>query len=146
MARILTAAGIQTEAVVDIFPHLWGKLLVNIGINALTAIHNCPNGALLENPAWAARITTQSGGGGGGREARHHAWHDPQLTTPEVCRATAANLSSMLQDVRARRMTEIMAINGALIRLARNLGLPVAVNEELVRQVQELERNYHEFS
>ena len=38
-----------------------------------------------------------------------------------------------------------MAINGALVKLARNLGLPAPVNAELVRQVQALERNYHVF-
>ncbi len=147
VARVLTEAGIETVVVEDILPHLWAKLLVNVGINALTAIHDCPNGALLESPAVLARLTAAVLEGAAVAEQKGiRLERDPVTMTIEVCRATGANLSSMLQDVRAKRMTEIDAINGALIRQARPFGLPVAVNEELVRQVRELERNYHEFS
>jgi 2-dehydropantoate 2-reductase len=146
-ARALTAAGVETEAVGDILPHLWAKLLVNTGINALTAIHDCPNGVLLESTATVARLTAavREGAAVAARKGIRLE-QDPVDLTLKVCRATAANLSSMLQDVRAGRMTEIDAINGALVRLARPLGLPVPVNEELVRQVRTLERNYHDFT
>jgi 2-dehydropantoate 2-reductase len=65
---------------------------------------------------------------------------DPLAGVMEVCRATATNISSMLQDIRAGRPTEIEAINGAVVRLAESLQLPVPVNEELLRQVRALER------
>jgi 2-dehydropantoate 2-reductase len=69
---------------------------------------------------------------------------DPLTTTLEVCRATAANISSMLQDVRAGRPTEIEAINGALIRKAAELGLATPVNTELVRQIKAIEQGFLE--
>jgi 2-dehydropantoate 2-reductase len=147
VARTMTDAGIETVVADDILPHLWAKLLVNVGINALTAIHDCPNGALLESKAVLARLTAAVREGAAVAEKKGiRLERDPVSMTIEVCRATGANLSSMLQDVRAQRLTEIDAINGALIRQARPLGLPVEVNEELVRQVRALERNYHDFS
>jgi 2-dehydropantoate 2-reductase len=48
-AATLSDAGIRTEVVPDILNHIWAKLLINAGINALTAIHDCPNGDLLES-------------------------------------------------------------------------------------------------
>jgi 2-dehydropantoate 2-reductase len=144
-AAILTAAGLATEPVADIHNHIWAKLLVNIGINALTAIHDCPNGALLEAPATLAMMRAAV------REGRQVAEKigivladDPLTTTLEVCRATAANISSMLQDVRAGRPTEIEAINGALIRKAAELGLATPVNTELVRQIKAIEQGFLE--
>ncbi len=143
-ARTLTAAGIETEWVPDILNHVWAKLLVNVGINALTAIHNCPNGFLLESAATHAIMEAAV------LEGKHVAEtigisfsEDPWQVTLKVCLATATNISSMLQDVRAKRPTEIDAINGALIRKAAELGLATPVNEELVRKVKAIERNYH---
>jgi 2-dehydropantoate 2-reductase len=146
-AQTLTAGGIETEPVSDILNHVWAKLLVNIGINALTAIHNCPNGALLESAETMAIMKAAVLEGKNVAEKIGITLAaDPMQVTREVCRATAANISSMLQDVRAKRPTEIDAINGALIRQGAELGLATPVNEELVRKVKELESNYHDFT
>lgn len=146
-AQTLTAAGIETETVPDILNHIWAKLLVNIGINALTAIHDCPNGALLESKEILAIMKAAVLEGKDVAETIGITLpNDPWQITKEVCLATATNISSMLQDVRARRPTEIDAINGALIRKAAELGIPTSVNEELVRKVKEIERNYDDFT
>jgi len=143
-ADTLTQAGLPSEAVADIIPHLWGKLLVNVGINALTAIHDCPNGALLDSPRLVEMMTAAV------QEAALLAARlgielpgDPVARTKEVCRATGANISSMLQDVRAGRRTEIEAINGAVVRMAKKLGMAVPLNAELLHQVRSKERNYY---
>jgi 2-dehydropantoate 2-reductase len=49
----------------------------------------------------------------------------------EVCRRTAINRSSMLQDVESGRETEIEAINGSLVRLARRHGILAPLNETM---------------
>ena len=67
---------------------------------------------------------------------------DPLAMTLDVCRKTAQNFSSMLQDVTNRRITEIDAINGAIADAGRKLGIPTPVNDELVRQVKEIEQAY----
>lgn len=141
-ADTLTQAGISTKAEADILPHLWRKLLVNVGINALTAINDCPNGALLESSRLVEMMTAAVREGELVAERLGIALGtDPLAGTMDVCRATGANISSMLQDVRAGRRTEIESINGAVVRMAKSLGVLVPVNEELVRKVRDLERN-----
>lgn len=146
-AAIFNNAEIETELVPDILNHVWSKLLVNVGINALTAIHNCPNGSLLQSPEKTAIMEEAV------REGSRVAAQigitladDPLLITKKVCQITAANISSMLQDVRAKRTTEIAAINGALIQKASALGIPTPVNDELVRKVRAIEDKYHDFT
>lgn len=141
-AETLSEVGIPTEAVTDILPRLWDKFLVNVGINALTAINDCPNGALLDDPGIAETMAAAIGEAARVAEKLGIKLARDQLAAArEVCRATATNLSSMLQDLRAGRPTEIEAINGAVVRLAGPLGIAVPVNEELVRKVRELEGN-----
>jgi 2-dehydropantoate 2-reductase len=144
LAALLSRAGFKTTVVDNILDHIWAKFFVNIGINALTAIHDCPNGALLESEeikqkmlaaVQEAILVAQAQG--------IRIIHDPIRATMEVCRATASNLSSMLQDVRNRRPTEIDAINGALVNEARRLGMTVPVNESLVQHIHALEQAYN---
>ncbi len=146
-ASTLSVAGIRTEVVPDILNHIWAKLLVNAGINALTAIHDCPNGALLESAETQEIMTAAILEGKAVAERSGISLSsDPVAMTREVCRATAANISSMLQDVRAKKTTEIAAINGALVSLAEELGVPVPINRELVARIQRIESNYDDFT
>jgi len=62
----------------------------------------------------------------------------------EVCRATAGNIASMLQDVLKNKMTEIEAINGAIVREGQELGIPTPVNMTLTSLVQGLQETYEE--
>jgi len=147
VSQTLTAAGIETEVVDDILNHVWGKLLVNVGINALTAIHDCPNGALLESDE--AHVLMQAAILEGKEVAEQSGIllaEDPLHAAERVCRATANNISSMLQDVRAEKVTEIDAINGALVRQGAQLGIATPVNIELVRKIKEIESNYNNFT
>jgi 2-dehydropantoate 2-reductase len=64
---------------------------------------------------------------------------DPVAKTFAVCRRTRNNISSMLQDVRRQRPTEIMAINGFIVEQGRQLGIATPVNRELVKKVQAIE-------
>ena len=146
-ASTLTDAGIETATVPDIQNHIWAKLMVNIGINALTAIYNCPNGALLESAETMDMMEKAVREGIAVAEQTGITFaHPPLATTRQVCRDTAANISSMLQDVRKGRMTEIESINGALIDTAKKMGISAPVNEELVRKVKEIEAKYNDFT
>ena len=141
VAVLLQRADIPTEPVSNILDFVWAKLLVNVGINALTVLYDCPNGELLHIPA--ARqllVAAVQEGEAVARELGIHLPADPVTQALEVCRATAANISSMLQDVRRDRPTEIMAINGALLAKAERLGLAAPVNRVLVARVRTIER------
>jgi len=62
--------------------------------------------------------------------------------TVDVCRKTARNLSSMLQDINNKKPTEIDSINGEIVAAGRKFGIPVSVNEELVQRIKEIEKSY----
>lgn len=140
---LLTKSGIETDPVPNIIAYVWNKLLVNVGINALTAIYDCLNGQLLENEDARNRL---------GRAVEEAAMvarakgieigPDPLQTAIAVCKATGNNISSMLQDVRKKRSSEIDAINGAIVEEAQVLGVPVPENEKLVREIKEIEKKY----
>jgi 2-dehydropantoate 2-reductase len=140
---VFNRCGLQAEFSEEIERHIWGKLLINAGINALTAIHDCPNGDLLLNEN---RMRTMheaiNEAAGVARRKGVQIEGDPMSEAVKVCRATAANISSMLQDVRRRRPTEIDAINGAIVRLAEHFKIPAPVNTMLTGKVKEIERSY----
>jgi len=142
-AHLLSASGFTTTTVPNILDHIWAKLLVNIGINALTVIYDCPNGKLLEIPE--ARDTLIAAVREGEQVARVlgiHIENDPVDLTLGVCRTTASNISSMLQDARKQKPTEIDAINGALVEKATQLSIDVPVNQLLVEKVKQLQDSY----
>jgi 2-dehydropantoate 2-reductase len=139
----LRIGGLAVSVSDTIHTRLWAKLFVNVGINALTAIHDCRNGDLLSLPEAEVEMKAAV------LEAEQLAVakgivveNDPYQTTVEVCRATAANISSMRQDVLKRRRTEIDAINGAVANEAARLGIPTPVNDSLVRRIKEIEKGY----
>ena len=139
VAAYLRQGNVMTEVVSDPQPLLWGKLVANCGINALTAILRVPNGDLLTQPD-ARRIMENAA-----REAAAVAkaygvvlGADPVEQTIAVAQATAANRSSMLQDVEQRRRTEVDAMNGAVAERGRIRGVPAPVNETLAGLVRSL--------
>lgn len=140
-AKTMRAAGIETVRVPTIIDDVWKKLLVNVGINALTVLHDCANGQLLAlAQARETMIAAVREGELVARALGIGLDGDPVERTVAVCRATSDNISSMLQDIRRGRPTEIDAINGALVAQARKLGIDTPVNNELVRRVREVEK------
>lgn len=137
---LLNGAGIETTFCSDILAVAWQKLIVNAGINAVTALENCANGELLMRPAALATLKAAV------QEAAQVALAagitvavDPVAMTLDVCRGTAANISSMLQDIRRQRPTEVEAINGAIVRQAAIFGISVPTNQALLAGVKALE-------
>ena len=143
IADQFTQAGIETSAVKDVRPVIWGKLLVNIGINAITALTGIKNGQILDLEVTRelsraaveeAAEVAQAQGIEIRKDADDHVF--------EVAAATAANRSSMGQDVDHRRPTEIMAINGFVVREAERAGIDVPVNKTLTVLVETLQAHY----
>ncbi len=134
VAAALRRAGLDCREQPDIEVVLWEKLLVNVGLNPLTALLRVPNGALPQLPeAWEMALAAA-------REAQRVARAtglaldlDPEEHLRQVCQATAANRSSMLQDVLAGRSTEIDALNGQVASRGQALGVPTPVNRFLTQ-------------
>ncbi len=142
--ELFNKAGIETRLSQDIKSILWSKLMINCGINALSAILRLPSGRLLEHESSRSLM----------REAVTEAvkiakrkrikllYDDPLAKVEAVCEATSANMSSMLQDVLRSRRTEIDVINGVIVRFGQELGISVPVNAALVNIIRTLESSY----
>jgi 2-dehydropantoate 2-reductase len=138
--EVFNRAGIATEVSDNVLGAIWSKVLVNVGINALTAITGLRNGDLLLFPEItevmrqavleAIAVAKSSGVEVGG---------NPVQKVFEVAKATATNRSSMLQDIDRGRRTEIGAMNGAIVKMGRRLGVDTLVNEALTAAVIGLE-------
>jgi 2-dehydropantoate 2-reductase len=114
------------------------KFSLNCVINPLTAVLGCRNGELLEDGAAGselAALCTES-------EPvlrRLGLWRRTQSlleSAVDICTSTAANHSSMLQDVLAERPTEINFLNGELLRRAGGLGVDLPESRALIARVQ----------
>jgi 2-dehydropantoate 2-reductase len=117
---------------------LWGKLSVSCGINALTALLRIPNGELLNRPEAMDLMVRAAAECAGVARARgiELPFADPEKQVKEVAARTAANSSSMLQDLLRGAPTECDAINGAVVREAGKSGVTAPVNEMLWKLVR----------
>lgn len=134
----LSQAGFAIEVEDDVESLLWGKLVVNTGINPLTALLQVPNGHLLADEharalmGDAARETAAVAGARGIRLP----FRDAVAQIEAVAERTATNRSSMLQDILRGAPTEIDAINGAVAAAAAEVRLEAPVNRSLWRLVR----------
>lgn len=137
LAACLTDSSLETRTVSAILDWVWLKLLVNVGINPLTVLLDCPNGGLLQSTEARSLMeaAVKEGATVAGAEGITLP-EDPLALTIRVCRDTAANISSMLQDVRAHRRTEIESITGEVVKRAAVHGIPVPVNRDLLDRVR----------
>ncbi len=141
LLSIMKKSGLDAALSGDPQSLVWGKVLVNAGINGLTAILQVRNGRLLEIEAVRAlmkELVLE------GREVVVHkgialADADPVARVEEVCRLTAANYSSMCMDIQHGRRTEIDFINGAIVREGTALGIPCPRNDAVAKIVKGLE-------
>ena len=138
LAHIFNQAGFNTQVSPRAQDLIWSKLIINVGINALTALLEVPNGRLLELPdarQLMARAVAEALAVGDALNVNFiHA--DMPAAVETVARNTAGNISSMLQDVHAGRPTEVDFINGAICRFAQQAGLTAPVNQTLTSLVK----------
>ena len=131
-------AGFETTVATDMPRRLWTKLAVNAGINPPTALARVANGALVEGPAGeTARAAARETARVARSEGVDLSDAAAVRAVEDVARATAANVSSMRQDVEAGRRTEVDAIGGAILERADE---PVPTVETLTRLVRAWER------
>jgi 2-dehydropantoate 2-reductase len=143
IAQMFYKAGIETEVSPNIHDQVWGKLLVNAGINALTALTGFKNGQLLDYPETARlmeKLTLEAAEVARKRGVRIE--EDPIEKVRKAAAATRENRSSMGQDFDHRRKTEIDAINGAVVREAQPLAIPVPFNQAVTDLVKAIEKSF----
>jgi len=136
----LTAAAIPHEWNTEILTRLWRKLALNCAINPLTVLHDCRNGGLQDHHCEVATLCGEL------TELLEHcgqpaAAENLQLEVERVIQATAANFSSMHQDVASLRRTEISYLLGYACKVAarHQLNLP-HLNQLEARLIDHLHR------
>ena len=140
VAAAFLAAGLRARAVDDATAILWDKLVRNCAINPLAALVGRTNGAVASDPELIAVARQLAGEAATVALAEGVDVGDPWALVEAAAKATAANRSSMLQDIEAGRTTEIDAISGAVLRRAERRGIPVPATAMIVALIHAKER------
>ena len=137
LIKLFRRAGLQVEGSDAIRRELWAKTLYNCALNPLGAIMDVPYGRLAERHSWSiiTRVIEEAFAVCAA-EAIVLRWESAadyldylrEVQLP----ATADHHSSMLQDIRQGRKTEIAFMNGAVVRLGERHGIATPTNRTLV--------------
>lgn len=146
LAAALNGAGVPSRATPAILTVLWAKVLYNCALNGLSALLEVPYGALLEHdtvrrlmPAVVDEAYRVAAARGIALEPATAAAYTELLFT-KLIPATAGHRASMLQDLRRGKLTEIDAMNGAIVRLGLESKVPTPANALIARLVHGKER------
>ena len=146
LADALSLGGLPSAVTDDIGKDLWAKMLYNCPLNALGAVLQVPYGHLGEDEN--SRVLME-------RIVREvfqvmqglgHASHWPSAGDylkdfyENLLPSTYSHESSMLQDIRAGRITEIEALNGVIVREGRKLKIDITCNETVRNQILFLQK------
>jgi 2-dehydropantoate 2-reductase len=144
VSEVLAKGDIAYEIKDEIIKELWWKFLVNVGINQVSAVLRGPYGLFQTNP-YAQTLM-----------------HQTMQEVIDVAAATGVvlgdqaigtfmtildtlgkeNKTSMLQDVDAKRITEVDMLAGKMIALGKAYDIPVPMNEVLFKMIKAIEANY----
>lgn len=144
LAGALNSAGFKASTAENVEGLLWGKLVINVGINALTAITRLKNGRLPEIKGTSLIMEELVKEAVAVSRAKNIQlpFEDPLGRVVQVCRNTAGNIASMLQDALNKRETEIDFINGAIVREGAALGIPTPANSMVTSLVKAIQESY----
>lgn len=138
VAALLCGAGLPVTVTPDPEQTVWRKAIINAGINPLGALFGIENGRIIENPfSLELQISLVREAVAVARAMGIDVNEDEMLqTTADVCRKTAGNRCSMLQDIGAHRKTEIDSINGAICANGEGAGVAAPVNRTIYQCIK----------
>ena len=138
--ELLNSAELMVQMKKDIWQALWSKLVINCAINPFTALLNCKNGEVKSHiffkerwPELRCELSNLMQAAGYPRSEL-----EIEHTVFDVMEKTENNISSMLQDIRAKRLTEIDDINGFASTFLKSKNLSFTVNHQLWQAVLKL--------
>jgi 2-dehydropantoate 2-reductase len=138
VSDLLTRSGLRASVVYDIRPHLWGKLVANAAINALSALLDCDAGAIPRDPnaAQLAEALAEEVANVAAALKIHLPFVSPWQYVTEVIALGADAKSSMAYDLESGHPSEIDHINGAVVAFGRRTGTPTPYNDAMVRLIK----------
>lgn len=146
VAELLTASGMRASVVYDIRPHLWGKLVANAAINAVSALLDCDAGDILKDPnaARLAEALAEEAAAVAAALKINLPFANPWQYVTEVIAVGADSKSSMAFDLESGHPSEIDHINGAVCAAGRRTGVATPYNDAMVRLIKARETMTHQ--
>jgi 2-dehydropantoate 2-reductase len=147
IAQLLVDSGLKAEALPDLLPAQWSKLIFNATVNGVAALTGLPHdehfaaeGELGDLGHLVHELVEEGKrvAAGAGVELNDDPWEMNVLAT----KRGSAHYPSMLEDVDARRPTEVESINGALVREAARCGVEAPLQTAVYRLVKAREASY----
>jgi len=145
LAEACTRAGLPTTAVADARGPQWRKVIFNAATNPIGALTGLTHGRVCEDAALRRLVSQLVDEGKAVAAAQGIVLDaDPEELIDHAARPDVAydHKASMLQDIEARRETEIDYLNGGIVRFGRELGVPTPLNEAILALVKGLERSW----
>jgi 2-dehydropantoate 2-reductase len=145
LAEACTRAGLPTEAVADARGPQWRKLIFNAATNPVGALTGLTHGRVCEDPALRRLVSGLVDEGKAVAAAQGIELDaDPEELIDHAAKPEVAydHKASMLQDVEARRQTEIDYLNGGIVRFGGELGVPAPLNAAILALVKGLEQSW----
>ncbi len=138
VADLLTHSGLRASVVYDMRPHLWGKLVANAAINALSALLDCDAGAIPADPnaAHLAENLAEEAANVAAALKINLPFVNPWQYVTDVVALGADAKSSMAYDLESGHPSEIDHINGAVVAFGRRTGTPTPYNDAMVRLIK----------
>jgi 2-dehydropantoate 2-reductase len=145
LAEACTRAGMPTVALPDARGPQWRKLIFNAATNPIGALTGLTHGRVCEDPPLRRLVSALVDEGKAVAAAQAiELDSDPEELIDYAARKDVAydHKASMLQDVEARRQTEIDYLNGGVVRFGREHGVPTPLNQVVVALVKGLEAGW----
>jgi 2-dehydropantoate 2-reductase len=147
LADACTRAGMPTKAVADARPAQWRKVIFNAATNPVGALTGLTHGRVCERPDLRRLVSGLVDEGEEVAAAQGIVLDaDPEELIDHAARPDVAygHKASMLQDVEARRATEIEFLNGGIGRFGLELGVPTPLNDAITALVKGLEASWEQ--
>ena len=147
VAALVVASGLRAEAFPDLRPAQWSKLIFNATVNGVAALTELPHDfhfAAATQPTDLGRLVRalMDEGRATATAAGIDLYDDPWEMNVLATERGSAHRPSMLEDVEARRPTEVNFINGALVREAERVGVGAPLQRAVYALVRGKEASY----
>ena len=147
VAKLLVDAGLKAEALPDLRPAQWSKLIFNATVNGVSALTGLPHDFHFADESQFSNLghlvhTLVDEGKSVAAAAGVELYDDPWEMNVLATKRGSAHYPSMLEDVEARRPTEVELINGALVREAARHGVDAPLQTAVYRLVKARESSY----
>jgi 2-dehydropantoate 2-reductase len=147
LADACTRAGMPARAVDDARPGQWRKVIFNAATNPIGALTGLTHGRVCERPDLRALVSGLVDEGKAVAGAQGIVLDaDPEQLIDHAARPDVAygHKASMLQDVEARRATEIDYLNGGIARFGRELGVPTPLHDAVSALIKGVEASWQQ--